>query len=63
MDEEAPDNVDALLAAIESGDPWMIAIASLGAAAAGLKALLSWKQRKRVITAEATNKEEIPGPS
>lgn len=60
MDEEAPDNVDALLAAIESGDPWGMAIAGLLVAASGLQAFVSWKKRKRVITAEATNKEDIP---
>mgnify|MGYP001301037738 CR=1 FL=1 len=59
MDEEAPDNVDALLAAIESGDPWGMAIAGLLVAASGLQAFVSWKKRKRVITAEATDKEEI----
>ncbi len=63
MEEDATDNVDALLAAIESGDPWGIAIAGLLAAASGLQAFVSWKKRKRRIQAEATNKEEIPGPS
>lgn len=60
--DEAYDNVDALILAISTGDPWLIAAASVGAAWAVVQGYLSYKKRKRVIVADATNKEELPGP-
>jgi hypothetical protein len=50
---------DALLSAIASGNPWAMAAAALPFVGYGIRGYLSWRKTKRVVTAEATNKEEI----
>lgn len=59
METQPTELVDGLIAALESGDPLSIAAAVLTAIGTGLSGYLTWKKRRRVITAEATDKEEI----
>jgi hypothetical protein len=50
---------DALLTAVSTGNPWAIAAAVLPFVGYGIRGYLSWRKAKRVITAEATDKEQV----